>query len=81
MTAFMSMRSDVSGTSMQDIKAQEILNVGVAPIRQETEKRPVEEEMDEYADDPFGMSDVSKAVLRDANAPATKLTNLEGLPE
>jgi hypothetical protein len=81
MTAFMSMSSDVGGTSMRDIKAQEILNVGVAPIRQEVDKRPNEGEMDDYASDPFGISDASKAVLRDANAPATKLTNLEGLPE
>jgi hypothetical protein len=69
------------GTSLPDVRDQEIKKVGVAPVREDLNKSPVEKEEDEYNHDRFSQSDESRAVLSDANAPAKRLGGLEDLPE
>ncbi|MDR0590801.1 MAG: hypothetical protein LBG09_03055 [Puniceicoccales bacterium] len=69
------------GTSLPDVQGQEVKKIGVAPVREDLKKSPVEKEKDEHDRDRFSESDSSRAVMRDANARATKLVDLEGLPE
>ncbi|MDR1906812.1 MAG: hypothetical protein LBQ03_01150 [Puniceicoccales bacterium] len=69
----------VKGTSLADVKDQDIKGIGLPPIRKELDRTPVEAAKDEY--DPIGASDLSQSVRFDANARATKLTSLDGLPE
>ncbi|MDR1303324.1 MAG: hypothetical protein LBJ81_01740 [Puniceicoccales bacterium] len=69
------------GTSLPDVRDQEVKKVGVPPVQEDLRKSPVEKEEDDYDRDRLSQSDFSRAVTRDANARAMKLVNLEGLPE
>jgi hypothetical protein len=69
----------VQGTSLPDVKGQEVKGIGKAPIRRELERGPSEAESEDRGI--LKESDQSQAVLRDANAPAIRLTGLTGLPE
>jgi hypothetical protein len=71
----------VKGTSLPDVQAQEIKKIGVPPVQETLKKSSVEKEKEEHDHDPFSESDSSRALLRDANARATKLVDLEGMPE
>ncbi|MDR0740343.1 MAG: hypothetical protein LBF34_01375 [Puniceicoccales bacterium] len=69
----------VKGTSLADVKGQEILGIGLPPVRKELDRSPLEAAKDEY--NPLETSDFSQTVQKDANVHAIKLTNLDGFPE
>jgi hypothetical protein len=69
------------GTSLPDVRDQEVKKIGVAPVQEELKKTPGEREEEDYGHDRLFQSDYSRAIMRDANARATRLTDLEGFPE
>jgi hypothetical protein len=66
------------GTSLNDVKDQEIKGIGKAPIRRELDQSPMEKAKDEYS--PLRINDPLQAIQLDANIVATE-NNREGLPE
>jgi hypothetical protein len=70
---------NVKGTSLVDVKDQEVKGVGLPPIRKELDRSPLEAAKEEH--DPLEGADFLRAVHKDTNAHAIKLTNLDGLPE
>jgi hypothetical protein len=69
---------NVKGTSLADVKDQEIKGVGLPPIRKELDRSPLEVDREEHGTQEV---DVLQAVHRDANILATKLTSIDGLPQ
>jgi hypothetical protein len=73
--------SVVKGTSLPDVQDQAVKRIGIAPVRENLNKSPVQKEEEDFERDRFSLTDISRAVMRDSNASATKLVDLEGLPE
>ncbi|MDR2807343.1 MAG: hypothetical protein LBB11_04295 [Puniceicoccales bacterium] len=81
MSAINSKTSNAKGASVIDAKAQEIKDIGVAPIEREMKKPPMELEIEKNRLNPFHETDSSQAVQTDANILAMKSIGLNGFPE